>query len=128
MTGDGALTELAVEVVSADLAPPRVYVGWRLTGRFTNPCFVDDDLLIDAGTRKVENVETLTTYARQGLASALWVAANAEGECFHAVEHHRTPEGDAFAQAVGGETIAPELDVIDECFICCGDLDDDDTY
>ena len=83
-------------------------------------------LLIDAGTRKVENVETLTTYARQGLASALWVAANAEGECFHAVEHHRTPEGDAFAQAVGGETIAPELDIIDECFICCGDLDDED--
>ena len=85
-------------------------------------------LLIDAGTRKVENVETIATYARQGLASALWVAANAEGECFHAVEHHRTPEGDAFAQAVGGETIAPELDVIDVCFICCGDLDDDDTY
>ena len=83
-------------------------------------------LLIDADTRKVENVETATTYARQGLASALWVAANAEGECFHAVEHHRTPEGDAFAQAVGGETIAPELDIIDVCFICCGDLDDED--
>ena len=85
-------------------------------------------LLIDAGTRKVENVETLDEFARQGLARSLWVAANAEGECFHAVEHHRTPEGDAFAQAVGGETIAPELDVIDVCFICCGDLDDDDTY
>ena len=90
-------------------------------------------LLIDAGTRKVENVETATTYARQGLASALWVAANAEGECFHAVEHHRTPEGDAFAQAVGGETIAPELDIIDVCGICCNDdgaeyeEEDDDT-
>ena len=82
-------------------------------------------LLIDAGTRKVENVETREEFARQGLASALWVAASAEGECFHAVEHHRTPEGDAFAQAVGGETIAPELDVIDVCFICCAD---DDTY
>lgn len=85
-------------------------------------------LLIDADTRKVAYVETLTTYARQGLASALWVAASAEGECFHAVEHHRSPQGDAFAQAVGGETIAPELDVIDVCSICCGDLDDDDTY
>ena len=84
-------------------------------------------LIIDATTRKVTNVETLTAYARQGLARSLWVAANAEAECFHAVEHHRTPEGDAFAQAVGGETIAPELDVIDVCFICCGDLDDDDT-
>ncbi len=82
-------------------------------------------LLIDAGTRKVVNVETATAYARQGLARSLWVAANSEGECFHAVEHHRTPEGDAFAQAVGGETIAPELDVIDVCFICCGDDDTD---
>ena len=83
-------------------------------------------LVIDAGTRKVVNIETATTYARQGLASALWVAANAEAECFHAVEHHRTPEGDAFAQAVGGETIAPELDVIDECFICCNDDEDEE--
>ena len=83
-------------------------------------------LLIDADTRKVVNIETATTYARQGLARSLWDAANAEAECFHAVEHHRTPEGDAFAQAVGGETIAPELDIIDECFICCGDLDDED--
>ena len=81
---------------------------------------------IDATTRKVTNVETLDAYTRQGLARSLWVAANAEAECFHAVEHHRTPEGDAFAQAVGGETIAPELDVIDVCFICCGDLDDED--
>ena len=85
-------------------------------------------LLIDADTRKVENVETADGFTRQGFARSLWVAANAEAECFHAVEHHRTPEGDAFAQAVGGETIAPELDVIDVCFICCGDLDDDDTY
>ena len=80
---------------------------------------------IDATTRKVTNVETVATYARQGLARSLWVAANAEGECFHAVEHHRTDEGDAFAQAVGGETIAPELDIIDVCFICCADDDDD---
>ena len=81
---------------------------------------------IDATTRKVTNIETLEEFARQGLARSLWVAANAEAECFHAVEHHRTPEGDAFAQAVGGETIAPELDIIDVCFICCGDLDDED--
>ena len=80
---------------------------------------------IDATTRKVTNVETREEFARQGLATALWVAANSEGECFHAVEHHRTPEGDAFAQAVGGETIAPELDVIDVCFICCADDDTD---
>ena len=81
---------------------------------------------IDATTRKVTNIETLDEFARQGLARSLWEAANSEGECFHAVEHHRTPEGDAFAQAVGGETIAPELDIIDACFICCGDDEDED--
>lgn len=80
---------------------------------------------IDAATRKVTNVETLAAYRGQGFARSLWVAANAEAGCFHAVEHHRTPEGDAFAQAVGGETIAPELDVIDVCFICCADDDID---
>lgn len=83
---------------------------------------------IDTTTRKVTNVETLDAYTRQGLARSLWVAANAEGECFHAVEHHRTPEGDAFAQAVGGETIAPELDIIDVCSICSADDDDDSPY
>lgn len=83
---------------------------------------------IDATTRMVTNVETLTAYTRRGFARSLWAAANAEAECFHAVEHHRTPEGDAFAQAVGGETIAPELDHIDVCSICCADDDDDSPY
>ena len=82
-------------------------------------------LLIDATTRKVVNVETMNGFTRQGLATALWEAANDEAECFHAVEHHRTDEGDAFAHAVGGETIAPELDIIDVCGICCADDDTD---
>ena len=86
-------------------------------------------LVIDTATRKVWNVETLNAFSRQGLATELWAAANGEAECFHAVEHHRTPEGDAFAHSVGGETIADDLDIIDECGICCGDLDtDDDSY
>ena len=74
-------------------------------------------------------VETAAAFARQGLASELWAAANSEAQCFHAVDHHRTPRGDAFAHAVGGETIADDLDIIAECGICCGDLDnDDDPY
>ena len=84
------------------------------------------ELVIDSATRKVANVETLTAYRGQGIARSLWTAANAEAECYHAVEHHRTDEGELFAQAVGGETIAPELDHIANCYICCGELDDDD--
>ena len=80
----------------------------------------------DASTRKVVNVETADDYLRQGLARSLWDAANAEAECFHAVDHHRTSEGDAFAHAVGGETIEAELDHIDECGICCSVEDDND--
>ena len=88
----------------------------------TEASFLD----IDATTRKVTNVETVDAYTRQGLARSLWVAANAEGECFHAVEHHRTDEGHAFALAVGGDTIADELDIIDVCSICTDELDEDD--
>ena len=87
------------------------------------------ELVIDSGTRKVVNIETLTAYRGQGIARSLWTAANAEAECYHAVEHHRTDEGNAFAQAVGGETIAPELDHIDSCYICeTADDDDDSPY
>lgn len=80
---------------------------------------------IDATTRKVTDVETADGFTRRGLASSLWAAANAEGECFHAVEHHRTAEGDAFAQAVGGETIDAALDIVAECYVCMCDDDDE---
>jgi predicted GNAT family acetyltransferase len=83
-------------------------------------------LTVDAATRKVCNVETGRGFERQGFARALWEAANAEAECFHAVEHHRTAEGDLFAQAVGGETISAELDHVDVCSVCTGDDIDDD--
>lgn len=79
------------------------------------------ELVIDAATRKVWSVETLAAYQRSGYARILWDAAQADGQCFHAVEHHRTAEGDAFAHAVGGDTIADHLDIIDECCICTGD-------
>ena len=103
------------------------------TDTITYAMVIDGDevstLVIDTATRKVWNVETLNAFSRQGLATELWAAANGEAACFHAVEHHRTPEGDAFAHSVGGETIADDLDIIDECGICCGDLDtDDDSY
>lgn len=78
-------------------------------------------LIIDAATRKVCNVETADRFERQGLARSLWQAANAEAECFHDLEHHRTPEGDEFAQAMGGRTISDEAGHQAECWVCCGD-------
>lgn len=76
---------------------------------------------IDATTRKVVNVETVAAHQGEGLARMLWEVANAEAECFHALEHHRTDEGDAFARAMGGYTIDEDDDYIAECGICTGD-------
>lgn len=51
---DDTLTEVQVMVDAVDVAGQRVYLEWRLTGRFTNPCFVDDDLMIEPTGRLVE--------------------------------------------------------------------------
>lgn len=79
-------------------------------------------LNIDAATRKVTNIETLRAHQGEGYARALWEHANAEAECFHALPHHRSQDGDAFAEAVGGETIDAEYDFIDVCCVCTGEL------
>ena len=52
--GSDALTEAAVEIVSADIAGTHAYLEWRLAGRFTEPCFIDDDLLVEPTGRLVE--------------------------------------------------------------------------
>lgn len=73
---------------------------------------------VEAGTRKVINVETVAARQGEGLARLLWETANAEAECYHDLDHHRTPEGDAFARAMGGETIDAELGYCEHCCIC----------
>ena len=91
-------------------------------GTITYAAIVDGDqvsfLDIDAETRQVWNVETADDFQGQGFARSLWEAANVEAECFHALDHHRTAEGDAFAQAVGGETIDETAGYVAECGIC----------
>lgn len=82
-------------------------------------------LTVDAATRKVWNVETSTGHRGRGYARTLWTTANADGECFHDLEHHRTAEGDAFAYAVGGQTIGDEDGHVAECAICSGEWIDE---
>lgn len=84
------------------------------------------ELMIWTATREIANVETRREFQRQGLARELWASANTEAECFHSLEHHRTSEGDAFATAVGGETIDEAAGFQAECIDCSGDLDDED--
>jgi len=73
-------------------------------------------LSIWTANREISNVETADTHRGRGLARTLFQHANAEDEVFHTIPAHRTPEGDAFAEAVGGDT-ADEPIVVD-CCIC----------
>ena len=56
---------------------------------------------------EIANVKTSHAYQRMGYARALYQRAQADfaGGIFHTVYTHRTPDGDAFAHAVGGDTI-----------------------
>lgn len=83
------------------------------------------ELMIWTATREIANIETRTAHQGHGYARTLWEHANAEAECFHSLDHHRTPEGDAFAHAVGGTTIDAEAGYQAECWICTGDADRD---
>lgn len=84
------------------------------------------ELAIRTTTREVANIETRRAYQRQGFARLLWEAANAEGQCFHSLDHHRTEEGEIFAHAVGGETISAEAGYQAECIICTDINEDED--
>lgn len=51
---DDTLSEIHVVAGPCDVTDNRAYVEWRLTARFSNPCFVDDDLLIEPHGHIVE--------------------------------------------------------------------------
>jgi hypothetical protein len=48
------LSEVALDVIHVSAVHGRVYVEWRLTARFTNAEFIDDDLLIEPTGRLLE--------------------------------------------------------------------------
>ncbi len=72
--------------------------------------------------REVRNVVTRDDRQREGLASALYRAADAQVGIFHAPAAHRTDEGAAFAEAVGGDTAEYDCD----CYGCTWTEDEDE--
>ncbi|GAB3191702.1 GNAT family N-acetyltransferase [Nesterenkonia suensis] len=62
-------------------------------------------LYVTTDTQEVAQIEVDTDRRREGIATDLWETATAEMDVFHAYEAHRTPEGAAFAAAVGGDEI-----------------------
>ena len=64
---DDTLSEVVIEATSMDVALPRVYLEWRLTARFSRPCFIDDDLLVEPTGRLVETAGVLVSTLVDGL-------------------------------------------------------------
>jgi hypothetical protein len=65
---DGPLSDRMITITNTDVALPRVLVEWRVTGRFTQPFFVADDVLIEPTGRLVETAGVLVvTFGRTGV-------------------------------------------------------------
>lgn len=79
-------------------------------------------LYIARATGEIMNVEVDQDHRRQGWATALYEAATCQIAVYHAPVAHRTPEGDAFAQAVGG----PVADYPCNCHGCDITEEDED--
>lgn len=60
------LTEVTVTTATSAVVPPRVYLEWRLSGRFTEPCFVAEDLLLPPTGELVECAGVLVATFRGG--------------------------------------------------------------
>ncbi|PRX92002.1 hypothetical protein [Allonocardiopsis opalescens] len=69
------------------------------TGQIASELYVAMDTLV------IANVETASPYRGEGIATRLYQAALTRlGTVLHARPAHRTPEGDAWAASVGGDS------------------------
>jgi hypothetical protein len=67
---DGPLSDLIVTTTNTDVAMSRVILEWRVTGRFTQPFFVADDVLIEPTGQLVETAGMLVvTFGPAGVAA-----------------------------------------------------------
>ncbi|WP_328313070.1 hypothetical protein OG432_24325 [Streptomyces sp. NBC_00442] len=64
------------------------------------------ELYISTDRNEIMNIEVNEDHRGEGHARALYQAASSQIPVFHAPVAHRTAEGNAFAEAVGGETVA----------------------
>jgi hypothetical protein len=78
------------------------------------------ELYVSTTTHEITNIWTAENRRGEGLARALYTTACAQQTVLHAPAAHRTPEGDAFAEAVGGDTAEYDCD----CAACTYDCED----
>lgn len=67
------------------------------------------ELYADLVTGQIMNVRTVAGRRGEGIATALYAAASSQIDLYHSPDEHCTPEGLAFKQSVGGDTIADDL-------------------
>lgn len=65
------------------------------------------ELYVSTERHEIMNIWVRDDRRRDGIASALYEVAAAETDIYHAPAGHRTEEGHAFAEAVGGPTVEP---------------------
>jgi hypothetical protein len=67
---NGPLSDLTLTITNTDVVAPRVLIEWRITGRFTQPFFVADDVLVEPTGQLVETAGMLVvTFERAGVAA-----------------------------------------------------------
>ena len=72
------------------------------------------ELYVSIETGEILNIHVRSDRRGEGLARRLYETAADQVTVYHAPPAHRTPEGDAFARAVGGPTIEYPCD----CYGC----------
>lgn len=79
------------------------------------------DLYVSIETGEIMNIEVREDRRGEGLARALYETACQTVKVFHAPIGHRSPEGQAFAEAVGGDTLTYDCDCD-----ACNPIDEDE--
>lgn len=92
----------------------------NLIWEITDDRGVAAELYVSIDRHEIMNIETRKDMRGQGLARRLYTAAHEQVGIYHAPIGHRTDEGNAFAEAVGG----PVADYPCDCFAC--DITDED--
>jgi GNAT superfamily N-acetyltransferase len=84
------------------------------------------ELYVSTDRHEIMNITVRPDRRNEGLARALYETASAAMDIYRAPEAHRTPEGHAFAEAVGGDTVEPYPC---DCYTCDhADDEEDEDY
>ncbi|MFF3324989.1 GNAT family N-acetyltransferase [Streptomyces sp. NPDC002889] len=73
------------------------------------------ELYVSTARNEIMNIWVAEDHRGEGHARALYETATDQMDVFHAPAAHRSPEGNAFAEAVGGESVAPYAC---DCYAC----------